>query len=133
PTLAAERDSLRCELGLLLQRVQRAERVLISARDARAPPGGIPEVLQPGGVAPGAEPQQRRAGVAQLTQQRPSGLPVEPRVIRLIHSVVRPDTPVRREVVPGLRPRAPATDLRLELVDVAELRPQPLPVIEVAV
>src|SRR5205814_8467923 len=49
-----------------LQRVQRAERVLVSARNAGTPPHYIPEVLQPGCVPAGAEPQQRRAGVGEL-------------------------------------------------------------------
>src|SRR5207244_5476502 len=91
------------------------------------------DLLQAGGVAAGAEPQQRRAGVAELTRQGQSRLPVEPRVIRLVDSVIGPDAPVRREVVACLGPRAPAPDLRLKLRDHAELRSQPLPVVEAAV
>src|SRR6266568_6858292 len=116
-----------------LQRVQRAERVLVSARDARAPPGHVPEILQAGGIATCAEPQQRRAGVGQLTPKGPERLPGEARVVRLIYPVVGPDAPVRREVVPRLGPRAPAPNLRLKLRDHAELRSQPLPVVEAAV
>src|SRR5437588_8200442 len=116
-----------------LERVQRAERVLIGARDARVPPGHVPEVLQTGRVPACAEPQQRRAGVAQLTQKSPARLRVEPRVVRLVHAVVGPDAPMGREVVARLGPRAPAADLRLKLVDIGELRSQSLPVVEVAV
>src|SRR5256885_14476480 len=117
----------------LLQRVQRAERVLVSARDAGAPAGDAPEVLQASCITPGAEPQQRRSVVAQLTPEGPTRLPVEPRVVRLVDSVVGPDAPVRREVVARLGPRAPAPNLRLKSRDHTELRSQPLPVVEAAV
>src|SRR5205807_9521792 len=93
----------------------------------------IPEVFQTGGVPAGAEPQQRRAGVGQLTPQGPTRLPVGPRVVRLVDSVVGPDAPVRREVVARLGPRAPAPNLRLKLRDHTELRSQTLPVVEAAV
>src|SRR5439155_20337888 len=85
--LAAERERSAAS-RVVLQSVQHAQSVLVRAGDAAAPPCHVPEILQPGGVAPGAEPQQRRAGVAQLTQQGPSGLPVEPRVIPLIHCFI---------------------------------------------
>src|SRR5205823_11448860 len=103
------------------KRVQRAERVLVSARDAGAPPRHIAEVLQAGGVPPGAEPQQRRACVTQLTQQRPPRLPIEPCIVRLVHPVVGPHAPVGREVVSSLGPCAPAANLRLKLRDHPEL------------
>src|SRR2546428_555260 len=116
----AERDSLRHSL-VASEAIQGTEGVLVGARDARAPPGHVPEVLQAGGVATRAEPQQRRAGVGQLTREGRTRLPGEARVVRLIYPVVGPDAPVRGEVVARLGPRAPATNLRLKLVDHAEL------------
>src|SRR5205823_15106452 len=59
------------------ERVQRADCVLVSARDAGAPAHHIPEVLQAGGIATCSEPQHRRAGGAELTRQEYSRRPVE--------------------------------------------------------
>src|SRR5438094_4003097 len=134
PLPGSQRSTLRSAASpVSSERVQHAERVLVSARDPGAPPGHVPEILQAGGIAPCAEPQQRRAGVGQLARKGPARLPVETRVVRLIYPVVGPDAPVRREVVARLGPRAPAPDLRLKLGDHAELRSQPLPVVEAAV
>src|SRR5947207_1148639 len=134
PLPGSQRSTLRSAASpVSSERVQHAERVLVSARDPGAPPGHVPEILQAGGIAPCAEPQQRRAGVGQLARKGPARLPVETRVVRLIYPVVGPDAPVRREVVARLGPRAPAPDLRLKLRDHAELRSQPLPVVEAAV
>src|SRR5207248_4998045 len=104
-----------------------------SARDARAPPGHAPEILQAGGIAPGAEPQQRRANVVELTSKGPPRLGPESRVVRLIDPVVGPHAPMRGEVVACLAPGAPAANLRLKLREHPELGSQPLPVVEAAV
>src|SRR5438128_6485776 len=131
--LAARRARRSAASPLSSECVQRAERVLVSARDACVPPGHVPKILQAGGIAAGAEPQQRRAGVGQLTRESNSRFAVEPRIVRLIYPVVSPDAPVGREVVARLRPRAPAPNLRLKLRDHPELGSQPLPVVEAAV
>src|SRR5438270_13082496 len=118
----SQRSALRSAASSVsLERVQRAERVLIGARDARVPPGHVPEVLQAGGVPACAEPQQRRAGVAQLTRQGPARLRVEARIVRLVYPVVGPNAPLGGEVVARLGPRAPTPHLRLKLGDQAEL------------
>src|SRR5437773_2644592 len=133
PRLAAKRAMRSAASPVVSECVQRAERVLVSARDPGVPPRHVPEVLQAGGVPACAEPQQRRAGVAQLTRQGPARLRVEARIVRLVYPVVGPNAPMRGEVVARLGPRAPAPDLRLKLVDHAELRSQPFPVVEAAV
>src|SRR3989454_928385 len=77
-------------------------------------------------VAPGV------AAVTQLAGEGAARLSRESRRVRLVHAVKRPEAPVGIEVVAGLAPRAPASDVPL-LLDVGEVLPQRLPVVEVAV
>src|SRR5437867_7842053 len=60
----------------------------------------------------------------------------EPLHVGLVHSGIRPQAPVRGEVIAGLGPRAPAPDVSVALRmlrDVGELLAERLAVIEVAV
>src|SRR5207244_6387272 len=119
------------------KRVQYAEGDLIGARRTRVVPGHRPEVLQADGVTTRPEPQQRVVVVVQLAGERPRCRIVlgEPLHVRLVHPGVRPQAPVRGEVVACLGPRAPAADVPMalcELRDVGELLAERLAVIEVA-
>src|SRR2546430_13214603 len=108
PRLAAKRAMRSAAGPVASERVQRAERVLVSARDPGVPPRHVPEVLQAGGVPACAEPQQRRAGVGQLTRQGPAHPRFEPRIAGLVNPVVGANPPMRGAVVARLGPRAPA-------------------------
>src|SRR2546429_1051455 len=103
------------------ERIQRAERVLVSAPDTSAPPCHRAEVFQASRVPAGAEPQERRPHVVQLTHERTARLSIEARVVRLVRPVVGPHAPVGREIVARLSPCAPAPYLRLKLRDHPEL------------
>src|SRR5207253_1609552 len=115
----------------LSQRVQHAQRVLVSRPDTRAPPSDRPEILEPERVAAGPEPDQPVGVVIQLAEQGDAVFLQVLRRVRLVHAVVEPQAPVGREVVTGLGPRAPAADPALltrsncvgssPLRDVAEL------------
>src|SRR2546427_2332782 len=114
------------------QRVQRAQSDLVGAGGPRVVPGRRAEPLQPERVAPRAVAHQGVADVTQLAGEGTARLLRESRRVRLVHAVKRPQAPVGIEVVAGLAPRAPASDVPL-LLDVGEVLPQRLPVVEVAV
>src|SRR5438309_4550352 len=114
------------------QRVQRTQSDLVGAGGPRVVPGRRAEPLQPERVAPRAVAHQGVADVTQLAGEGTARLLRESRRVRLVHPVKRPQAPVGIEVVPSLGPRAPAADVPL-LLDVGEVLPQRLPVVEVAV
>src|SRR2546427_433363 len=76
------------------QRVQHAEGDLVGADGPSVVAGRRAEPLQPERVAPRAVAQQGVADVTQLAGERTARLAGEPRRVRLVHAVKRPEAPV---------------------------------------
>src|SRR5436309_1936064 len=124
---------------LPLQRVQHAEGDLLGVRRAGVVPDHGPVVLEAERVAARAEAQQDVSLVALLagetTDHRRMVL-CELARVGLVQTVVPPQAPVRREVVAGLGPSAPAADVsfrRSGLRDVCEQLSDRLAVVHVPV
>src|SRR5882762_1192848 len=120
------------------QRIQHAEGDLVGARRAGVVPRHRPEVLQADRVAARPEAQQGVVVVTLLAGQSARRRIVlgEPLYVGLVHPGVRPQAPVRGEVITGLGPRAPAADVPVPLRmlrDVSELLAERLAIVEVAV